>query len=164
MDRTRMFDLPRCDHSTGRGDIGMQRAGIEALLRRWTKEAIGEGRLETFDELLAADVIDKSGAVVTRGVEPFKARTKAIRDAFSEIDLQVEDLIIDGDAIAWRWALTGTHAGSFAGIAPTGRRVTIRGVNFQRLQNGRVIEHWTMLDRFAAIEALRSPGPDPKNS
>ena len=125
-------------------------------VQRWTQEAIAEGRLDTFDELLTEDVLDRSGSVPSRGVEPFKARAAAVRAAFAEIDIRVEDLLVDGNAIAWRWALTGTHVGSFAGVAPTSRCITLRGVNFQRLRSDRVVEHWTLVDVFAATQALRT--------
>ena len=132
----------------------MGREDIDRLVRRWTEEAIAEGRLDAFDDLLAEDVLDRSGPVPSRGVETFKTRTAAVRGAFAEIEVCVEDLLIDGDAIAWRWALTGTHVGPFAGVAPTDRRVTLRGVNFQRLRGDRVVEHWTMVNVFGATQAL----------
>ena len=132
----------------------MERRDIERLVQRWTEEAIGEGRVDVFDELLTEDVLDRSGPVPSRGVEPFKVRANAVRAAFTEIEIRVEDLLGDGKAIAWRWALTGTHAGTFAGVPPTGRRITLRGVNFQRLEGDRVAEHWTMVDVFGATQAL----------
>jgi hypothetical protein len=55
----------------------------------------------------------------------------------------------------WRWTLTGTHEGVFAGLAPTGRRAILRGTNFQRVKNGKVVEHWTTVDVFGAMQALR---------
>jgi predicted ester cyclase len=134
----------------------MKRQDIEKFVQRWTQEAIVEGRLETFDELLAKEVRDRSGPVPSQGIEPFKVRAAAVRAAFADLDIRVEDLIVDGDAIAWRWALTGTHAGTFAGVAPTGRRITLHGVNCQRLDGERVTEHWTMVDVFGATQALRS--------
>jgi steroid delta-isomerase-like uncharacterized protein len=134
----------------------MQRHDIERLVQRWTREAIAEGRLDVFDELLGKDVYDRSGPTPSKGAELFKARAAAVRAAFADIDIRAEDLLVDGDAIAWRWALTGTHVGTFAGVAPTGRRITLRGVNFQRLEGDRVVEHWTMVDVFAATQALRS--------
>ena len=132
----------------------MERHAIERIVERWMQEAIAKGRLETFDELLAEDVLDRSGPTPSRGVAPFKARAAAVRAAFADIDVQIEDLLVEGDAIAWRWALTGTHVGPFAGLAPTGRRIVLRGVNFQRLKDGRVSEHWTMADVFGATQAL----------
>jgi steroid delta-isomerase-like uncharacterized protein len=132
----------------------MDRLGIEKLVQRWMG-AIADGRLETFDEMLTEGVVDRSGPTPSTGTAPFKARAVAVRAAFADIEVTVEDLVVEGDAIAWRWALTGTHAGPFAGMAPTGRRITLRGVNFQRLQADRVAEHWTMVDVFGATQALR---------
>jgi len=133
----------------------VERRDIEKLVERWANEAITQGRLEAFDELLAPDVLDRSAPATSQGLDSFKARAAAVRTAFSEIEMRVEDLLVDGDAIAWRWALTGTHVGNFAGVAPTGRRVTLRGVNFQRLRGQRVAEHWTLADVFGVTHALR---------
>jgi len=69
--------------------------------------------------------------------------------------IAVDDLLMDGDALAWRWTLTGTHVGPFAGTAPTGRRATLRGVKFQMIRGGRVAEHWTLIDVFTAMQPLR---------
>jgi steroid delta-isomerase-like uncharacterized protein len=135
--------------------LDMAREDIEKLVQRWT-EAVATGRLDVLDELLAEDVIDRSGTTPVSGVESFKGRAGAVRGAFAGIQIVVEDLIVEGDAIAWRWVLTGTHVGLFAGLAPTGRRATLRGGNFQRLKGGRVAEHWTLVDVFGATQALRA--------
>jgi len=134
----------------------MDRQVVEALVKRWTEDVIADGRLDVFDELLSPDVLDCSGPVPSRGIETFKVRAAGVRAAFGAIAMGVEDLLVDGDAIAWRWALTGTHVGPFAGVAPTGRRITLRGVNFQRIEGGRVVEHWTIVDVFGATQTLRA--------
>jgi steroid delta-isomerase-like uncharacterized protein len=136
----------------------MDRRGIEGLVQRWTT-AIAEGHLDAFDGLLAPAAVDRSGSRPISGAESFKTRAATVRAAFADIEIQVEDLLVDGDAIAWRWVLTGTHVGSFAGLPPTGRRATLRGVNFQRLEGDRVAEHWTLVDVFGAIAALREAPP-----
>ncbi len=135
----------------------MDRHDIERLVRRWTQEVIAEGRLDVFDDLLARDVVDRSGATPSVGVETFKVRAAAVRAAFADIQMAIDDLIVDGEALAWRWSLTGTHVGPFAGMAPTGRQITLRGVNFQRLRGERVAEHWTLADVFSATQAVRAP-------
>ena len=133
----------------------MDRQEIETLVRRWT-EAIATGRLDIFDELLDRDVVDRSGLTPVSGAQSFKARAGAVRAAFADIAIEVEDLIVEGDAIAWRWTLSGTHVGPFAGLAPTARRASLGGVNFQRLRGNRIAEHWTLVDVFGATQALRS--------
>jgi predicted ester cyclase len=134
----------------------VNRTDVEKLVRCWIQDAIAEGRFGVFDDLLASDVVDRSGPVPTVGVESFKMRAAAVRSAFADIQIAVDDLLVDGDAIVWRWTLTGTHVGSFAGLAPTGRRATLRGVNFQRLRGERVAEHWTLVHVFGTMQTLRS--------
>ncbi|HXK20599.1 MAG TPA: ester cyclase [Polyangiaceae bacterium] len=124
----------------------MERNAIEELVRRWLNEAIRDGNVAIFDELLAEGVCDSSGGTKVFGSAPFKRRAQAVHSAFSSIEVAVEELVIDANRAAWRWSLTGTHTGAFAGVAATGRRVTLRGVNFQRFEAGRVAEHWTLAD------------------
>jgi len=114
----------------------MNRENIEALLHRWTHEAIAGGEFEVFDELLAHDVVDESGEVPVHGTASFKARAEAVRRALSDLTLRIDALIIEGDSIAWRWTLCG--------VTPSGERTSVRGANFQRLKDGRVVSHWSL--------------------
>lgn len=133
----------------------MKRRDLDTLVRRWTQEAIVAGQLEVFDDLLADDVLDRSGPTPTRGRASFKERALGIRASFSELSLVVDDMLLDGDRAAWRWTLVGTHTGAFAGLAPTLARATVRGVNLQTIASGRVVEHWSLVDVFGALRSLR---------
>ena len=132
----------------------MERIAAEQLVERWLKEAIGAGNLAVFDELLTEDARDANSGSA-RGSEPFKQRTRAVRAAFAELETSLDELVVEGDRLAWRWSVHGTHVGSFGGVPASGRRVTLRGVNFQRVEQGRVAEHWTLLDTFGLLEALK---------
>jgi len=127
----------------------MERSAIEHFILRWLQQAIAQGHAELFDELLAENVCDRSGSAPAYGSASFKARARAVQQAFSQIETVLEELVVGagGQHIAWRWSLSGTHIGTFAGVAASGRRVTLRGVNFQRFEAGRVLEHWTSLDK-----------------
>jgi len=114
----------------------MSRQDTERLIRHWAIDAIQEGRLEVFEDLLAGDVVDRTTEPPTRGRATFFARAEAVRRAFAEIAMTVDDVVVEGDAVAWRWTLEGRNA--------QGVRVRIRGVNFQRLRAGVVVEHWTL--------------------
>jgi predicted ester cyclase len=111
----------------------MERHDIEALVQRWIR-AIAEGRPQELDQLFVGDASE------------LKARAAAVQAAFQAIEPQIEALLIDGDRVAWRWTLVGTHVGPLAGIAPSGARRVLSGVNFQRVREGRVVEHWTTVD------------------
>jgi predicted ester cyclase len=135
----------------------MDRSQAEALVRRWALEGVAGGRVDVFDDLVSADAIDHSGPTDVRGIESFKTRTLAVHGAFNEIEVVVEDLLVDGNKIAWRWRLTGRHCGPFLGAPPTGRRVTMTGVNIQRLANGVVVEHWSNADQLGLLRQLQAP-------
>jgi steroid delta-isomerase-like uncharacterized protein len=133
----------------------MDRAQIQELVTRWATQAVAAGRDEVWDELLADDVVDRSGGGESRGRETFKARARAVYAAFADRTVSVDDLVVEGDRIAWRWTLTGTHSGPFLDIQPTGKRVTLRGVNFQRVRDGAIVEHWTLADLAGLARQLR---------
>lgn len=149
----------------------MERSEAERLVENWVR-AVESGAPGAFGALLTRDVMDISG--VTRalgaktapgdtpaeprsaGAEPFEARARALHAAFTNVSVEVDDVLIDGARVAWRFTLRGEHAGPFLGVEPTGRRVAVQGVNFQRLEAGRVREHWTLLDRFELLRQLRA--------
>lgn len=126
----------------------MERHALATLVERWLHQAVGERRLALFAELTTAELRAQQGAA-------FEQRTLALHAAFAELETSLDGLVIEGRSLAWRWSVSGRHVGDFAGVAATGRRVTLRGVNFQRLEQGRVAEHWTLVDTLGVLEALR---------
>jgi steroid delta-isomerase-like uncharacterized protein len=119
---------------------------------RWLS-AVTSGNHEAFRDLVSDGVRDlNSGS--NSDAAAFEARAQAVRAAFSDLQSQLDELLIEGDRIAWRWQLSGVQRGAFLGHAPSGQRITLRGVNFQRLQNGRVTEHYTLVDVQRALADL----------
>jgi predicted ester cyclase len=135
----------------------MDRAQCQSLVERWAREGVAKGDVEVFEHLVSAEAIDHSGPTPARGVEGFKSRTRAMHAAIKDIEVTVEDLLVDGDKIAWRWKLTGTHYGPFLGVAPTGKRVTLTGINIQRVANGTVVEHWSNADQLGLLRQIQTP-------
>jgi predicted ester cyclase len=122
----------------------MQQSEIEKLVEAWVR-AVESGVPGAFETLVAGDVTD------------IEARARAFHTAFAGVSVTVDELLTEGDGVAWRFTLRGEHRGPCMGIARTGRRVAISGVNFQRVTDGRVREHWTLLDRYELLQQLRAP-------
>jgi predicted ester cyclase len=135
----------------------MNRLQCHTFAQRWAREAVAEGRVDVFDELVSPDAVDHSGPAPVNGVEGFKSRTRGIHAAFTDIEVVVEDLLVDGDKLAWRWRLTAIHSSPFLGVAPTGRRVTMTGMNIQRIANGMVVEHWSNADQLGLLRQVQAP-------
>ncbi len=53
-----------------------------------------------------------------------------------------DDIVAGGDKVVVRYRAEGTHTGPFRGIAPTGKRVVIKGVEIHRVEQGKIAEAW----------------------
>lgn len=85
-------------------------------------------------------------------------RLRGIRQAFPDIAVALEDVVAEGDRIAFRSTLTGTHQGEFAGIPATGQRVAVTLVDVIRVDDGLIAEQWGGPDVF---DMLRQVGARP---
>jgi predicted ester cyclase len=80
------------------------------------------------------------------GGADFRQRLETIRAALPDATLHVDEVIRQGDFVATRWTIRGTHRGKTLGIEPTGKRVSLAGMSVERLKGGKVIEHWEFPD------------------
>jgi steroid delta-isomerase-like uncharacterized protein len=133
----------------------------KARQHEFVERVQNRGQLEAIDDLLAPDVVNHTpppGLSADR--EGAKAIIGAIRQGFPDHDAVVEHMIAEGDLVATYKTLTGTHSGDFMGIPPTGRRATIRVMDFVRYRDGKVTEHWNIVDVAGLLQQLGvDPGP-----
>lgn len=114
------------------------------------------GNLDVVDELLATDFIAHMSGLPKpiRGVEAFKQYVSAHAVAFPDLHYTFEDEIAEGDKVVLRWTGRGTHTGEFMGIPPTGKQITISGVNTYRIASGKVVEEWSDFDRLDMLQQI----------
>jgi steroid delta-isomerase-like uncharacterized protein len=134
----------------------------KALVRRYLEQTVNEGDATAFDELTSADYVGHMSGVPTFDRATHKQLLAAFRGAFPDLRITIEDLIAEGDKVANRATYSGTHRGAFQGLAPTGKRFTIAGINVSRIADGKVVEDWTVLDMLGMLQqlgAVPAPGP-----
>ena len=68
--------------------------------------------------------------------------------------MTIDDVFVDGDRIVWRWTMSGTHLGPFAGALPTNRKVSFSGMNVERLEGDQIAEHWSFHDSYSLLAEL----------
>lgn len=68
------------------------------------------------------------------------------RAGFPDLSITVEDVMAEGDRVAARVTMRGTHRGEFQGIAPTGKRVEVKAIDMFRISEGKIVEHWGHAD------------------
>ncbi|HVP20994.1 MAG TPA: ester cyclase [Anaerolineaceae bacterium] len=130
-------------------------ASTPSPIRRIFDEAFNVGNLEVVDEVLAPDHhthITIGGA--PNGPQGLKLMIAIYRTAFPDLLCTVDDEIVEGDRVAARWTMRGTHKGLFLGNQPTGRPVEIQGMIFARLGNGRMVEDWTLIDHMGILQQI----------
>jgi predicted ester cyclase len=98
----------------------------KAIIRRLVEEVYNEGNLEVADELVAHDVYDHPAVPEHQhGVEGFKHVIEWVRSIGRDTRYEIDDIIAEGDRVAVRMTVSGTHTGELRGIPPTGKRFSV---------------------------------------
>jgi predicted ester cyclase len=119
----------------------------KAKLRRFFDEVLQKGNMEVIDELVATDFVDHNpGPVQAAGVEGVKQFFAALRAAMSNLQVDLEHVLAEGDLVATHVSIRGKHTGDLMGIAPTGRDVVLRISDIVRMVNGKAVERWGVED------------------
>jgi steroid delta-isomerase-like uncharacterized protein len=87
-----------------------------------------------------------------RGPESLKPFVRNLRDAFPDMHIDLEDMIAEGDKVAIRFRVTGTHEGSGLGFPPTHKKIDITGMTIIQFANGKLLHGWADHWRLAALE------------
>jgi len=104
------------------------------------------------DGFTAPDYIDHTNQL--RGPEGVKQFYAVFLKAFPDYHRTIEDIIAEGDKVWVHSITTMTHTGKFHGAAPTGKKITITGVNIYRMVNGKVVEGWNVTDQLDMLKQL----------
>lgn len=118
-------------------------------------EAINSGDLEALREVMAPNVVDHDPAPGQGpGPDGFIGFFTTFRTAFPDLAVAVEHMVADESNVAIAYTVTGTHDGDFMGVAPTGRKVTARGMQIARFENGKIVERWGSSDELGILKQL----------
>jgi predicted ester cyclase len=74
--------------------------------------------------------------------------------AFPDFHVVIEDMVEEGDRIAFRLTVRGTHRGDLAGVAPTGRSVIVSTIIISRFAGGKCVEEWQTVDEVSLFRQL----------
>jgi steroid delta-isomerase-like uncharacterized protein len=83
-----------------------------------------------------------------------KARLAGLRAVFPDLKITVDNIIAEGDFVAVSLTVRATHQGTFLGIPPTGKSVTVSGFEVIRIENGKMAEHWGGTDTFNLLQQI----------
>jgi steroid delta-isomerase-like uncharacterized protein len=110
---------------------------------------------KTIDEVVAPDVAFHTPLPIdATGAEAFKHVWRVLLRAFPDLRVEVEDLIAEGDKVVCRNTVTGTHLGEYLGRPATGKSVTYHEIFVFRVDGGRIVESWGVVDVLSQLRQL----------
>lgn len=124
------------------------------IRRIYDNEAVHRG-LAYLDDLVAGDVVNHNPFPGSGpGIEGVKQAVGAMIGLFPDARFTIEDMIGEGDKVAVRVTLRGTHRGPFMGLPPTGAAVTSTETIVFRVVAGKVVETWANRDDLGMMKQL----------
>jgi steroid delta-isomerase-like uncharacterized protein len=134
---------------------------LKTLVRQGYDEMFNQGNLAAVDKYVAADYVEhQTMPGQAPGLEGFKHMISMLRTAFPDLQITIDDMIVEGDKVAVRSTLRGTQKGELMGIAPTGKSVTMTGIDILRFKDGKAVEHWGNEDDLGLMQQLGAiPAP-----
>jgi predicted ester cyclase len=125
------------------------------MIERIPLEVFNNGNFGLLDEIVATDFVEhvpQPGFSPTR--EGFKKTAIALKTAFPDLHYTIDDSIESGDRIVHRLTASGTMKGDFNGMPATGKRATWTEIHIGRVVNGRLTEHWGLIDQLGMLVQL----------
>jgi steroid delta-isomerase-like uncharacterized protein len=129
-------------------------AGVE-LIRRFHAELLAARDPAVVDEFFAEDFVSHNNPPgFPPGRDGVKQFFATFGDAFPDVAVTIDELVADGDMVAVATTFTGTHEGELMGMAPTGQKVSVTGIDIVRVAGGRIVEHRGLTDVVGLMRQL----------
>jgi predicted ester cyclase len=126
----------------------------KAIVRRFW--GVWEGNIGLVDELVAPDYVNHSPGIPDQpeGPEGIKVLVSKFRGGMLDLRAVIDDMIAEGDRVAVRYTIEGTHEGEQFGVLPTDRRLSIESCTVERVSDGKTREHWRVTDTLDMMQQL----------
>src|SRR3954451_20792522 len=132
----------------------MTDVNIRDLHRRIFDEGFSQHNLDNVNDLIDPNYTNHDMPGPVPGREGFKQVMAMFFAAFPDMQVNMEQAVVEGDTIASRGYITGTHRGEFQGIPATGKRLNVKYMDFWRFANGKATDNWVQPDMLGLLQQL----------
>ena len=127
----------------------------DIVLRQWYQELWDNWNISTADELFTDNYrLHLPGSAAALDRDATKGVVRMFSIAFPDLQHTVDEMVAEGNTVAARWSVRGTHRGEFQGIAPTGKQINVSGTTVHHLVNGKIVETWLTFDTMDLLQQL----------
>jgi predicted ester cyclase len=134
----------------------------KALVLQFYK-AFDARKIEQAFELLAPNfVAHLAGVPEPLDEDGFRQFGMSFYSAFSQGQHIFDEVVVSGDRVVTCGTFTATHLGEFQGLPPTGKQISLSIMHIDRVENGKIVEHWGQGDALGLMQQLGIiflPGP-----
>jgi len=135
------------------------------LIRGYYEEVFNKHQAEASDRFVAKDFIEHNPRLPHEGLAGTKKFLNTVFAAFSDYHAEVQQFVAEGDWVVARMQFTGTNDGPYDGRPATGNKLVFSTSNFFRIENGKIVERWDVVETLARAVALGLvPAPNPPTS
>jgi len=127
-----------------------------ATYRRWFDEGCSQGNVDLADALYSPDYVTHAvGPDLPPTLEGLKLFIRGLREGLPDLQCPMEEVVAEGDRVAGRFSLQGTHRGTLFGISATGKPVTVGVMVIARFDEaGKWVEDWASWDQLGLLQQV----------
>lgn len=126
----------------------------KALMERYIDIVLNGRDITRFEEVVTTDFVAHRGDQLLQGIDTLKRQMEGWWRAFPDLRFNADLMMAEGDRVAISYSAPGTHSGQFAGIQPTGQKITWRGIMIYTIRDNKVAEAIAQWNDRDVIEKL----------
>lgn len=127
----------------------------KTLLEKYINEVWNRHNLAAIDDMLLPDFVDHTVPPgFPQGPAGQRAFVEGYLQGFPDTQIDLNEMVAEGDTVVLRWTATGTHTGELAGIPATGKSMKLPGIALWRFRNGKLIECWNHFDQMNLLQQI----------
>ena len=132
----------------------MEADASKSLVRKYIEEVWNNADAAAFDELTNGSYTYHLGGQPPRDKSAMQKFLQSVHAAFPDWRVRVEDIVAEGNTVAVRWIGEATHQCPFHGVPPTGKQISVCGINLYKIENDKISQEWEQMDSLGMLQQL----------
>ena len=130
------------------------------VVRQWFYDVWNRKDPSAIDRLTTPECVIHGlaeGGPTPGSIPHFKQFHAIFCATYPDMLIKIEDMIEEGDRVAWRITFRGTHTGHALGVPASNRPIHVTAIGISRIVDGRIVEGWNEFDRYGMFQQISAP-------